>query len=172
MKRRTASCPACSAPVVFEIGSVVAVCDFCQSAVARNDKAVEDHGKVAELVETSSKLRRGLTGKLNKKRFTIMGRVQYKHPAGGFWDEWYLALPGGRWAWLSEAQGKNWLMFERKLTSRKKLPFFEGLEAGSTVQLEAQPSPLSALPSSHCSMPSRLPSLHERLQTLGAPRHS
>ena len=96
---------------------MVSVCEFCQSVIARSDRKVEDFGKVAELVETSSRLGCGLSGTFNKKHFSVAGHVQYRHPAGGVWDEWYLAFPGGRWGWLAEAQGKTYLMFARKLSS-------------------------------------------------------
>ncbi|MGB0758240.1 MAG: DUF4178 domain-containing protein [Rubripirellula sp.] len=135
MKRRKAACPSCGAPVEFTVGSVVSVCEFCQSAVARTDRKVEDIGKVAELVETSSRLRCGLSGTFNRKSFTVVGRVQYQHPAGGVWDEWYLAFPGGRWGWLAEAQGKTYLMFQRKVSGKVKIPEFDQLELGSAVKL-------------------------------------
>ncbi|MGI9468118.1 MAG: DUF4178 domain-containing protein [Rubripirellula sp.] len=135
MKRRKAACPSCGAPIEFTVGSVVSVCEFCQSAVARTDRKVEDIGKVAELVETPSRLRCGLSGTFNKKHFTVVGRVQYQHPAGGVWDEWYLAFPGGRWGWLAEAQGKTYLMFQRKLSSGVSLPGFDSLEVGGAVKL-------------------------------------
>ena len=135
MKRRKTACPSCGAPLEFTVGSVVTVCDFCQSAVARTDRRVEDIGKVAELVETPSRLRCGLSGTFNRKSFTVVGRVQYQHPAGGVWDEWYLAFPGGRWGWLAEAQGKTYLMFQRKLSSKVNVPGFDRLEVGDVVKL-------------------------------------
>lgn len=135
MKRRTSPCPSCGAPVIFPIGAMVAVCDFCQSVVGRGDKELEDHGKVADLLETSTRLRRGLTGKFNKKEFTIQGRVQYRHPAGGVWDEWYLSFPAGRWGWLAEAQGKTYLMFEKQLKEGGKLPDFENMDVGTQIDL-------------------------------------
>lgn len=135
MKSRKTACPSCGAPVEFTVGSMVSVCEFCQSAVARTDRKVEDIGKVAELVETSSRLRCGLSGRLKNKHFTVVGRVQYQHPAGGVWDEWYLALPGGRWGWLSEAQGKTYLMFQKKLSGNSPTPDFDDLELGETVKL-------------------------------------
>ncbi len=136
MKQRTAVCPACGGPVEFQVASaLVTICEFCQSAVARADRKIEDHGKVAELVQTSSPLRRGVTGHFNKKRFCVVGRVQYSHPAGGVWDEWYLAFPGDRWGWLAEAQGKRYLMFQRQLSSTVRLPPFDDLQVGRTVRL-------------------------------------
>jgi ribosomal protein L37AE/L43A len=135
MKRRTASCPSCGAPVIFPIGGIVAICDFCQASVGRGGGDVENYGKVADLIETSTKLQRGLTGKYDKKEFTIHGRVQYRHPAGGVWDEWYLALPGGRWAWLAEAQGQTYMMSEVKLKQGSNLPDFESMEVGTEIKI-------------------------------------
>jgi ribosomal protein S27AE len=136
MKARTAACPACGAPVEFKVSSsFVTVCEFCQSAVARADRKVEDHGKVADLVQTDSPLRRGLGGKFNGKHFSILGRVQYAHPAGGVWNEWYLAFPGDRWGWLAEAQGKLYLTFSRQLSSTIQLPTYESLQTGRPVKL-------------------------------------
>jgi hypothetical protein len=136
MKRRSTVCPACGGPVEFQIGSAaVTICEFCNSAVARTDKKIEDYGKVADLVQTDSRLRRGLTGRFGKKPFTVVGRVQYAHPAGGVWDEWYLAFPGDRWGWLAYAQGKYILMFQRQLSSSIQLPEYDDLTAGRRVKL-------------------------------------
>ena len=136
MKRRTAACPACAAPDEFKVGStLVTVCEFCQSAVARVNRKIEDFGRVAELVDTNTPLRSGLSGKFNRRQVTILGRVQYAHPAGGTWNEWYLAFPGDKWGWLSEAQGKFHLMFTRKLSSKIQLPDFDAMRVGSPVQL-------------------------------------
>ena len=49
-----ASCPNCAGPIEFKAGSsIVLVCPYCRSAVARNDRALEDLGKVAEIVAVS-----------------------------------------------------------------------------------------------------------------------
>ncbi|MFG0263471.1 MAG: DUF4178 domain-containing protein, partial [Novipirellula sp. JB048] len=136
MKIRSASCPACGGPVEFKTGSsLVTICDFCQTAVARGDKAVGDFGKVADVGETASGLRLGLSGTFNKKHFSITGRVRYAHPAGGIWDEWYLVFPGEKWGWLTEAQGKFYLMFERRVTRKTQLPDFDSAALGSHVKL-------------------------------------
>ena len=76
MKRRIANCPACAAPIEFQLSTaLVTVCEFCRSVVARADTRLEDHGKVADLVETDSPIKRGTTGKFEKKRFEVVGRV-------------------------------------------------------------------------------------------------
>lgn len=136
MKTRVANCPSCGGPVEFRSRtSLVTVCDFCQTVVARGDKEVEDHGKVADLALTDSPLRRGVTGKFRGKPFELVGRVQYKHPAGGVWDEWYLSFSNGKWGWLAEAQGKFYLTFEKKGASKLDLPAMDTLEPGKRFKL-------------------------------------
>ncbi len=138
MKKRLVACPACAAPVEFKLStSLVTVCDFCRSIVARADKTVADHGKVADLVETNSPIHRGLSGKYNKKRFEVVGRVQYQHPAGGVWNEWYLRFPGDKVGWLAEAQGKFYMTFERRFADKAELPSFESLDVGHRFEMSA-----------------------------------
>ena len=61
MSALVANCPSCGAPVEFKSGqSIVVICNYCHSAVARTDRGLQDVGKVAELVETSSPLDVGL----------------------------------------------------------------------------------------------------------------
>src|ERR1043165_2432615 len=58
-----ANCPSCGAQVLFRTGSsVVVVCEFCRSVVARTDRGIEDAGKVADVVESGSPLEVGLGG--------------------------------------------------------------------------------------------------------------
>jgi hypothetical protein len=136
MKARVANCPSCAGPVEFQSRtSLVTVCDFCRTLVARGDKAVEDHGKVADLALTNSPLRRGGTGTFRGKKFELIGRVQYKHPAGGIWDEWYLSFPSGKWGWLAEAQGKYYLTFEKRASGKLKIPPRESLEPGRRFRI-------------------------------------
>ena len=120
-----ANCPACGGPIEFAIGSsAVVICDHCRSVVARTDRAVEDLGKVAALVDTGSRLQRGLPGKYHGIGFRITGRTQMRHQAGGMWDEWYAAFDDGRWGWLAEAQGKYYVTFKmpaRDLPPRERL---------------------------------------------------
>jgi Zn finger protein HypA/HybF involved in hydrogenase expression len=108
-----ANCPSCGGPVTFEVStSLVTICEYCRSVVARGDRGLESLGKVADLVETESPLDVGIKGRWAGQPFTLTGRAQLQHPAGGVWDEWYLSLPEGKWGWLAEAQGKFYLTFD------------------------------------------------------------
>lgn len=107
-----ANCPSCGASVEFAIGSsAVVVCTYCRTLVARSDRGVEDHGKVAALIDTGSPLRVGLAGKYGTTGFRITGRTQLRHEAGGVWDEWYALFDNGAWGWLAEAQGRYYVTF-------------------------------------------------------------
>ncbi|HEX8476528.1 MAG TPA: DUF4178 domain-containing protein [Pyrinomonadaceae bacterium] len=128
-----ANCPACGAGVVFKNGSsVVVVCEYCNSAIARTDRALEDLGRVAEIVESGSPLALGMRGVLRGVAFELTGRAQLRHAAGGMWDEWYAAFADGRWGWLAEAQGRFYLTYQapRSVTP----PPFALLELGQPVK--------------------------------------
>jgi hypothetical protein len=126
-----ALCPACGAPIELKIGSsMVVVCAHCSSLVARGDRRLEDHGKVAALVETGTPLALDLKGRYKGTPFTLVGRTQYRHQAGGVWNEWYASFDNGRWGWLAEAQGKYYLTFERKPTKETVLPQLGELSIG------------------------------------------
>jgi len=126
-----ANCPSCGGPIEFAIGSsVVVVCDYCHSVVARTDVALEDLGKVAALVDTGSPLRRDLPGKYHGVGFRIVGRTQMRHEMGGVWDEWYAAFDDGRWGWLAEAMGKFYLTFT---TATGQLPPWDVIAVGGRL---------------------------------------
>jgi uncharacterized Zn finger protein (UPF0148 family) len=129
-----ASCPSCGAPVAFKRGSsVVVVCEFCNSVVARGDRKLEDLGKVAELIETGSPLEVGLKGAYQGAPFELTGRAQLGHESGGLWDEWYAAFSDGRWGWLAEAQGRFYLTFQQDLPEQTLIPPIEMLGPGQAV---------------------------------------
>jgi hypothetical protein len=133
---KLAHCPACGGLVEFHVASsLVTICEHCHSAIARGDKALEDVGKVADLVDSQSPLRLGLQGNYRGKNYEIVGRVQYQHPAGGVWDEWYMAFGGDRWGWLAEAQGRFYVTFEVPLRGSIGVPAFDQLDAGQAYNL-------------------------------------
>lgn len=128
-----ASCPSCGAPLSFRPGTLVAVCPYCKALAARRDRDPELIGKVADLVDTGSPLALGATGRHTGRAFALAGRVQLKHPLGGVWDEWYLALDDGRWGWLAEAQGRFYLTFTQ--APRGALPTPGDLQPGGLADL-------------------------------------
>lgn len=129
-----ANCPSCAAPIEFKAGStIVLVCPFCRSAIARTDRALRDLGKVAEIADSQSPLKLGLKGSFKGNRFELTGRAQLRHEMGGSWDEWYATFSNGWVGWLAEAQGRFYLTFYQPLPNGAKLPSFEHLQVGQTV---------------------------------------
>lgn len=129
-----ANCPSCAGQIEFKSGAtIVLVCPYCRSAVARTDRALQDLGKVAEVVETGSPLRIGLKGTFNNERFELTGRAQMGHEMGGVWDEWYATFSKGWLGWLAEAQGKFYLTFFQPTPDGVQLPAFENLSIGQPV---------------------------------------
>lgn len=139
MRGVQAACPACGGPVRFKISSaMVTVCGYCRTIVARTDQKLEDLGKVAALVETSSPLELGQKGMYQGKSFLIVGRVQYQHAAGGVWDEWYASFANERWGWLAEAMGRFYITFEKDLPETVPLPAKDTLSPGERVRVADQ----------------------------------
>lgn len=136
MRRRVGSCPACGGVLEFKLnGSLVTVCEFCHSVVARGDRDWREHGKVAELVQTKSPVEIGMSGQFEQRRFEVVGRVQYDHPAGGVWDEYYLRVGGGKSLWLACAQGRLYVTRERKPSGESALPAVDGLKPGDALEI-------------------------------------
>lgn len=143
MSTLKANCPSCGGPVEFKAGStIVVVCPFCRSAIARTDRGLEDIGKVAEIVDSQSPLKIGLKGKYKDTRFELTGRAQLKHDLGGTWDEWYATFSNGWVGWLAEAQGRFYLTFYQPLPQGASLPTFAGLQLGQLVPEIPNPTPL------------------------------
>lgn len=128
-------CPTCGAEVEFRYDdSFVRVCDSCRAAVVRGDRGVETLGQIADLLPTASPLALFADGRYQGQGFLIIGRAQYRHPAGGVWDEWYLKMDDSRWGWLAEAQGRFYLTFET--IGAGEPPDWDDVFPGASVQLE------------------------------------
>lgn len=136
MKRRIGNCPACGGELEFRLnGSLVTVCEYCHSVVARGDRDWREHGKVADLVQTDSPVQLGMRGRFEERSFEVVGRVQYNHPAGGVWDEFYLRVNGGRVLWLASAQGRLYVTRERKAEGESPWPEVDRLQPGAALEI-------------------------------------
>ena len=136
MSALQANCPSCAAPVEFKAGStIVLVCPFCRSAIARADRGLHDLGKVAEVVDSPSPLKIGLKGEFKGTRFELTGRAQIRHELGGYWDEWYATFSNGWVGWLAEAQGNFYLTFYQPLPAGAVIPSFDQLQVGQQLSV-------------------------------------
>ena len=126
-------CPTCGSEVEFRYDdSFVRVCGHCSAAVVRTDRGVETLGRFADLVPIESALQLFAEGRYGTTGFLLIGMAQLRHAAGGVWQEWYAKLDGGKWAWISEAQGRLYLTFERPDVP---VPPIAQLAPGATVPL-------------------------------------
>ncbi|MBX3242924.1 MAG: DUF4178 domain-containing protein [Acidobacteria bacterium] len=142
----SAGCPSCGAPIEFKKGStLVIVCPYCRSAVARTDRSLEDLGKVAEIADSSSPLKLGLKGEYMGNRFELTGRAQLRHEAGGFWDEWYANFSNGWVGWLAEAQGRFYMTFFQPVPEENKLPSYDELQPGEAIPSIAGHEPFTVI---------------------------
>ena len=138
-----ANCPSCAAPIEFQKGStIVLICPYCRSAVARTDRGLDDLGKVAEIMDSESPLKLGLKGMYKDQRFELTGRAQLRHEMGGVWDEWYATFSNGWVGWLAEAQGRFYLTFYQPLPPGANIPPFEYLQLGQPVEAIPNQAPL------------------------------
>jgi len=138
-----ANCPSCGGPIEFKAGStIVLVCPFCRSAISRTDRALEDLGKVPEIVDSESPLSFGPKGTFKDDRFELTGRAQLRHELGGTWDEWYATFSNGWVGWLAEAQGRFYMTFYQPLPDGVSLPSFAGLQLGQQLPEIPNPTPL------------------------------
>lgn len=126
-------CPTCGAAVEFRFDdSFVRVCGSCRSAVLRTDRGIETLGRIADLVPIESPLRLFAEGRYGSTTFLLVGMAQLRHATGGIWQEWYAKLDGGQWAWVSEAQGRYYLTFERPGIP---VPRYQELAPGAQIVL-------------------------------------
>jgi len=138
-------CPSCGAPLEFRFDdSFVRVCGSCRSAIARTDRGIDTLGQFADLAPSASGLALSATGRWQGQSFVLVGRAEYAHPAGGSWEEWFMKLADGRWAWLSHAHG-NWAITFRSPAvssgpssrgpASRALPSFEQVVPGTVLPL-------------------------------------
>ena len=127
MKPTQVACPSCGAGHdIYNPGVVTIVCEYCGTAVYWDEEKVKDAGKQSILPEGFSRLYRGATGRLFKKRFVVLGRVRYSF-GKGFWDEWSMEFNDGTLGWLSEDNHEFAL---EKEGSAKNIPAFSSLHPG------------------------------------------
>lgn len=115
--------------------SLLAVCAYCRSLVARKDLDVSLLGKAALLQEDGSVIQLHARGTYEGRGFTVAGRVQMRFPEG-FWNEWYLLFDDERQGWLGEAQGVYGVSF--KAETKDALPPYARLAAGDPVRLDGE----------------------------------
>lgn len=131
----SAACPGCGAPVEFRSAqSTHAVCGFCKSTVVRTGDVLSRIGKMAELFDDFSPLQLQASGIYLGKKFTLVGRLQYKY-GDGTWTEWYAAFddPDQGVGFLSEDNGAY--VFTLPVTLQRAVPAADQFRVGATTAI-------------------------------------
>jgi len=145
---KSVSCPSCGAPVVFRsAASLYAVCEFCRSTLLRHDEAVENIGRMAELIEDTSPIRLGSEGRYRGVHFAVIGRIQLKH-ASGLWNEWHILFDDGRSGWLSEAGGEY--VVSALVPVDEEIPAFASLVPNTQLTLAGRSFTVTDLETACC----------------------
>lgn len=132
---QTVSCPGCGAPVEFKShASVMAVCEFCRTAVVKDADAVRDLGKMAAVLEDYTPIQLGTSGMVGDRQFTVVGRIQLRWSAG-IWNEWFLLFDDGGNGWLGDSAGRFVVTVERALSGTA--PVFEAIQPGREIETGA-----------------------------------
>lgn len=127
-----ATCPGCGAPIEFKIGGPSSVvCGSCSSVASRTDRGIEDLGKVADVVFSDVALAVYDRGNFRGRTYEISGRVMFRHPAGGSWEEYLAHFSDGTVGTIAEAQGR-WTITMRVDAHP---PPFQALHVGDSVHL-------------------------------------
>ena len=141
MKR--AICPSCGAPVLFHsAASIYAVCEFCRSTLLRTGEDLKNLGRMADLLDDTSRIQIGSEGTFRSRHFLVVGRIQLKYEAG-LWNEWHILFDDGRSAWLAEAAGEY--IVSAQVSVREPIPAFTALvpempsPGNETLQLSESP---------------------------------
>jgi hypothetical protein len=129
---RAIQCPKCGAPnELANPGIVMLVCGHCQSIVHWGDGQLH-LGEKAIVPESDSRLFMFAQGTVGGTPFQVVGHVRYDYDRGG-WDEWYLSLANGEFAWLSEDQRQ--LTFQREVEPQGPTPLPRDLAVGLPLNL-------------------------------------
>lgn len=128
-----AACPGCGAPVEFRsAASTHAVCSYCQSTVVRDGETLARIGKMADLFDDHSPLQLMATGTVEGRRFTLVGRLQYRGGAGT-WTEWNALFDDGSAGMLAEDNGAY--VFAHATPVQRELPKPEQFRVGGTTAI-------------------------------------
>lgn len=127
----SAACPSCGAQVPFRSSaSVMAVCEYCQTTVLRENDSVRGQGKMSAVLEDYSPLQIGSSGVIEGVGFSLIGRIQLQY-SDGFWNEWYLQFDDGTHFWLSDASGQY--VITRAAGQLDGAPLFKALTINQTI---------------------------------------
>jgi len=145
---KRATCPSCGAPVLFHsAASIYAVCEFCRSTLLRTGEDLQNLGRMADLLDDTSRIQIGSEGTFRSRHFLVVGRIQLKYEAG-LWNEWHILFDDGRSAWLAEAAGEY--IVSAQVSVREPIPAFTALVPEMPVTLDGRHFTVTDLETARC----------------------
>ena len=108
----------------------MAVCQYCQTLIAKDAESVKDLGKISQVIEDFSLIQIGSSGKFENRQFTVVGRIQLRYERG-VWNEWYLYFDDGEPGWLSDSDGRYLITLPQGPCP--SAPAFDSLGQGSNA---------------------------------------
>ena len=140
-----AACPGCGAPVEFRSAqSTHAVCGYCQSTVVRTGDVLARIGKMAELFDDFSPLQLQVSGVYQTRKFTLIGRLQYKY-GEGTWTEWIALFDDAEQGSGDTAQSTGFLsedngafVFTTPFALARSVPAADQLRVGATTAIDGK----------------------------------
>jgi hypothetical protein len=137
------ACPVCGAAVHLENRFVkLVVCKYCNSSLFVQNEKLDPTGKTAALVDYPTRFAVGKKGTLRSsqhpggKSFRVLGRVRFEDE-DSFWDEWFLEMEGGAFAWLEEEEGEYSLT--RRTPLKGAVPDFDKVRVGAMLTVNGKP---------------------------------
>ncbi len=147
MERRF-ECPSCGAGnVVTNPGVLMKICDFCKTAIYWDKSSALRAGKKSLDLPESSRFKVGATGRIKRRRFTVLGRLTYAHEHGT-WNEWFIEVGSGEIRWLAEDEGE--LFLEKTLQLSSPVPAYADLHPGMHVKLNDRVGVIEELGQARC----------------------
>jgi DNA-directed RNA polymerase subunit RPC12/RpoP len=131
MSTQSYNCPGCGAPLAIEHRfSKTVVCQYCNQTSFITPKGLDPTGSVATLADFPSIFAIGKQGSIKGRPFRVSGRIRYSYE-DGHWDEWFLALDGGKkFVWLEEDEGQFTLYEKQAITT--PIPTYEEIFVGKS----------------------------------------
>ncbi len=158
MPEREFNCPNCGAALKASLAfTKLVTCDYCDSAVFLEDKAVSLAGKQGVMTQVPSLIELGGTYRYRDHEFQVVGQVRFDY-AHGFWDE-YWSLVDGDGRWVSVDEGDIAVEWPIDINTG---PAFEALKVGAPIELLGESFTVTEIGEAVCSaIKGELPELLE-----------
>ena len=126
-------CPKCRFETELSLeGDFTTTCPMCESRlISKADEIIARPG-MATVAQNPIGLAVGWPTQLKGQTIQVHGRIQYRYESG-YWDEFHVEFPGGKFGWITVDQGRY--LLQRQHDVKLDLANLKRLDAGQTVGL-------------------------------------